>query len=85
MDYVIPPYEEHSGNDFAQVMENTTPGTELRLKVSGHNDVNNPVTLTMMVEMSEGDTGLERLDNYGQILSLVCIKRVFLPLSNELE
>ncbi len=65
LDYVIPPYEEHSGKDFAQVMENTTPGTELRVQVSGHNDVGDPVTLTMMVEVSEGDTGLERLENYG--------------------
>jgi TRAP transporter 4TM/12TM fusion protein len=65
MDYVIPPYTEHSGNEFAQVMENENPGTELRVQVSGHNDVGDPVTLTMLVVVSEGETGAERLENYG--------------------
>jgi TRAP transporter 4TM/12TM fusion protein len=65
MDYVIPPYKEHPGHQFEQVMETQAPGTELRVQVSGHNDVGDPVTLTMLVDVSEGETGAERLESYG--------------------
>ncbi|MGX9415851.1 TRAP transporter permease [Vibrio sp. WJH972] len=65
LDYVMPPYDEHSGKEFAQVMESVTPGTELRVQVDGQNDVGDAVKLTMLVEVSEGETGQERLENYG--------------------
>ncbi|WP_417697257.1 TRAP transporter permease [Psychromonas sp.] len=65
MDYVIPPYDERAGTELVNVMEEVDPGTELRVLVNGQNDVGDPVTLTMLMLVGEGETGQERLENYG--------------------
>ena len=65
LDYVIPPYDERPGTELVNVMSEVEPGTELRILVNGQNDVGDPVTLTMLMEVGEGATGEERVENYG--------------------
>jgi TRAP transporter 4TM/12TM fusion protein len=65
MDYAIAPYEAHSGAELVQSMADVDPGTELRIQVDGHNDIGDPVSLTMLLVVSEGETGEDRLMNYG--------------------
>ena len=65
MDYVVPPYDERPGTELVNVMNEVDPGTELRVLVDGRNDVGDPVTLTMLMTVGEGETGEERLENYG--------------------
>jgi len=65
MDYVFPPYNELAGSEFSQAMNDVAPGTQLRVLVNGHNDVGDPVTLTMLVDVAEGDSAEERMENYG--------------------
>ena len=65
MDYVIPPYDERPGTEFVQAMNNVAPGTQMRILVDGHNDVGDPVTLTMLVTASAGDSAEQKMENYG--------------------
>lgn len=65
MDYAVPPYSELPGSEFAKAMNDVEPGTQMRVLVNGHNDVGDPVTLTMLVNASEGDSAEERIENYG--------------------
>ena len=65
MDYVIPPYDERPGTEFVQAMDSVTPGTQMRILVDGHNDVGDPVTLTMLVTASTGDSAEQKMENYG--------------------
>lgn len=65
MDYIYPPYEERQGSEFVQSMMDVEPGEKLRVLVDGLNEVGDPVTLTMQVIVGEGETGAERLENYG--------------------
>lgn len=65
LDYVIAPYDERPGTELVNVMAEVDPGTELRILVHGQNDVGDAVTLTMLMVVSEGETGEERIENYG--------------------
>ncbi len=65
MDYVIPPYDERPGAELVQSMGDGAPGTELRVLVDGQNDVGDPVTLTMLMIVGEGESGDDRLFDYG--------------------
>lgn len=65
LDYVVPPYDERPGSELAQIMGDAQVSDELRILVDGQNDVGDPVTLTMMVIVAEGETGLDRIENYG--------------------
>jgi TRAP transporter 4TM/12TM fusion protein len=65
MDYVIPPYDEKPGTELVQAMGEVDPGTELRILVDGHNEVGDPVTLTMVIAVAEGDSGEDRIMDYG--------------------
>ena len=65
MDYVVPPYEERAGSELVSAMAEVTPGTELRILVDGQNDVGDPVTLTMLMIVGEGETGEDRIEDYG--------------------
>jgi len=65
LDYVIAPYDQRPGTELVNVMAEVDPGTELRILVNGQNDVGDPVTLTMLMVVSEGETGEDRIENYG--------------------
>ncbi|WP_435236376.1 TRAP transporter permease [Psychromonas sp. PT13] len=65
MDYVVPPYDERTGTELVRSMAEVDPGTELRILVHGQNDVGDAVTLTMLMVVGDGETGEDRLMNYG--------------------
>jgi hypothetical protein len=65
MDYVVPPYEERGSAGLVQAMADVEPGQELRILVKGENDVGDPVTLTMLIEVGDEATGQERVEGYG--------------------
>ncbi|RKF18525.1 TRAP transporter fused permease subunit [Alginatibacterium sediminis] len=65
MDYVVPPYEERTGSQLVQAMADVEPGTQLRILVDGQTEVGDPVKLTMLMEVAEGETGEDRIMNYG--------------------
>jgi hypothetical protein len=65
MDYVVPPYDKYTGSELVQTVGKANPGTELLILVNGQNDVGKHVTLTMLLPVGEGETGEDRLMNYG--------------------
>jgi len=65
MDYVVPPYDERPGTELARSMGEVEPGTELRILVDGQNDVGEPVTLTMLMTVGDGETAEDRVFDYG--------------------
>ncbi|PKH01234.1 C4-dicarboxylate ABC transporter [Psychromonas sp. MB-3u-54] len=65
MDYVVPPYDKYTGSELVQTVGKASPGTELLILVNGQNDVGKHVTLTMLLPVGEGETGEERLMDYG--------------------
>jgi TRAP transporter 4TM/12TM fusion protein len=65
MDYVVPPYDKYTGSELVQTVGKASPGTELLILVNGQNDVGKHVTLTMLLPVGEGETGEDRLMDYG--------------------
>jgi TRAP transporter 4TM/12TM fusion protein len=65
MDYVSPPYENANPAELAKIMGKVEPGTELRTLVDGLNDVGDPITLTMIIDVGDEPTGEERLEAFG--------------------
>ena len=62
---MVPPYNERAGTELVQAMAEVDPGTELRVLVNGQIDVGDPVTLTMLMVVGEGESGDDRLMDYG--------------------
>ncbi|UWR26654.1 TRAP transporter permease [Sulfitobacter sp. S223] len=67
MDMVAPPYSEVASSEIAQAAEGTPAGETLRLRVSGVNDLGDPLEFVALLPMGEGATGAERLDNAGLV------------------
>ncbi len=65
MDYVSPPYQNVDPATLAEVMGEAEPGTQLRTIVDGENDVGDPITLTMLIDVGDEPTGEERLEAFG--------------------
>lgn len=65
MDYVIPPYEKLAPSEFVSSVGKAEPGSEIRLLADGLDDVGDPITLTLIVDVPEGATGEERLEAFG--------------------
>ena len=65
MDYVVPPYENTDPAQLAEVMGQAEPGTQLRALVDGLDDVGDPITLTMIIDVGDEPTGEERLEAFG--------------------
>ncbi len=65
MDYVSPPYENVDPTQIADVMGSVEPGTQLRAIVDGLDDVGDPITLTMVIDVGDEATGPERLEGFG--------------------
>ncbi|WP_420546809.1 TRAP transporter permease [Curvivirga sp.] len=70
MDYVIPPYQERQGTELVQAMGEVPAGTEMRILVDGQNDVGDPVSLTMLMTVGNGEDGQTRIEDYGLELLL---------------
>ncbi|MFD1344129.1 TRAP transporter permease [Litorisediminicola beolgyonensis] len=65
MDMVAPPYNAVAPTEIAQAAENTPEGEPLRLRVSGVNEIGEPLEFTALLPLGEGATGDERLENAG--------------------
>lgn len=65
MDSVIPPYERLAPAQLVTAVGNAEPGSEIRLQADGLDDVGDPVTLTLIIDVPEGASGEERLETFG--------------------
>jgi TRAP transporter 4TM/12TM fusion protein len=65
MDQVVPPYQVLPPSDLVEAMGKAAPGSEIRIEANGLDDVGEPVSLTLIIEVPEGDNGPDRLANFG--------------------
>ncbi|WP_323037012.1 TRAP transporter permease [Pararhodobacter sp.] len=65
MDMMYPPYAAQSPSELVAAAQATAPGSELRLRVSGVNDLGDPLEFVAVLPIGEGATGEERLTNAG--------------------
>ncbi len=65
MDMVSPPYVEESPTELFSAAMATPVNEELRLRVAGVNDLGDPIEFVTLLNMQEGATGEERLENAG--------------------
>ena len=65
MDMVAPPFERVAPSNIEQAAMETPPGGNLRLEVSGVDEVGAPITFVALLPISDGETGEERLLNSG--------------------
>ncbi len=65
MDMIVPPYAETNPAEIVQTIGAQEPGSKMRALVNGTDDVGDPVTLTMVINVGDQKTGEERLEAYG--------------------
>ncbi|MEM9104883.1 MAG: TRAP transporter permease [Pseudomonadota bacterium] len=65
MDYISPPYMDVNPAEIVQVMGDAEPGTQLRAIVDGLDDVGDPITLTMLIDIGDEPDGQQRLEAFG--------------------
>jgi TRAP transporter 4TM/12TM fusion protein len=67
MDMVVAPYSEEAPSAIIETAAATMPGEELRLRVSGLNDLGDPIEFVALLPIGEGATGEEKLAGAGII------------------
>jgi TRAP transporter 4TM/12TM fusion protein len=67
MDMIYPPYAEEAPSEITQAAANTPAGSELRVRVSGMNDLGDPIEFVAIVPIGEGATGEEKLEAAGLV------------------
>jgi TRAP transporter 4TM/12TM fusion protein len=67
MDMVSPPYLEVAPTEISQAALDTPVGEYLRLRVAGLNDLGDPIEFVALLDIEEGATGEERLENAGLV------------------
>jgi hypothetical protein len=65
MDQVVPPFQVFPPSALVQAVGEAPPGSEIRLEANGLDDVGEPISLTLLIEVPEGESGEERLENFG--------------------
>ncbi len=65
MDMVSPPYSEEAPAEIVQAANDTAAGEELRLRISGVNDLGDPIEFVALLPIGEGATGEEKLETAG--------------------
>ena len=65
MDMVAPPYVEEAPAAIAEAAASTPAGEALRLRVSGVNDLGDPIEFVAVLPMGDGATGEEKLEAAG--------------------
>ncbi|UOA13383.1 MULTISPECIES: TRAP transporter permease [Sulfitobacter] len=65
MDMVYPPYSEEAPTEIVQAAEETPAGERLRLRVSGVNDLGDPLEFVALLPIGAGETGAEKLEASG--------------------
>lgn len=67
MDMVYPPYSEEAPTEIVQAAEETPAGERLRLRVSGVNDLGDPLEFVALLPIGAGETGAEKLEASGLV------------------
>ncbi|SDF21398.1 TRAP transporter permease [Sulfitobacter delicatus] len=67
MDMISPPYSEEAPTEIVQAAEETPAGERLRLRVSGVNDLGDPLEFVALLPIGEGETGAEKLEASGLV------------------
>ncbi len=65
MDRVVAPFEDVEASAITEVAAKMKPGDELRLRISGVNEVGAPREFTALLPITEGDSGEDRLKAAG--------------------
>ncbi len=65
MDRIVSPYDDTAANEIVQVADKLEPGTELRMRILGEDDVGNPREFVAILPLGDGADGAERLANAG--------------------
>jgi TRAP transporter 4TM/12TM fusion protein len=65
MDMVIAPYSDEAPAAIVEVAAATEPGEKLRLRVSGVNDLGDPIEFVALLPIGDGATGQDKLDAAG--------------------
>ncbi len=65
MDMIYPPYSEEAPTEIVQAAEETPAGERLRLRVSGVNDLGDPLEFVALLPIGAGETGAEKLEAAG--------------------
>lgn len=65
MDQIVPPFQVLQPSQLIQALGDAEPGNEIRIEANGLDDVGEPVSLTLIIEVPEGANGQERLANFG--------------------
>ncbi len=65
MDRIIDPYKEHSGVELTQVIENAPIGTQLRILLNDIDDLGDPISKTLLIDVEQSQDGQSPLENLG--------------------
>ena len=65
MDMVSPPYQEVAPSEIVQAAANTPVGEDLRIRVSGVNEIGDPIEFVALLPVTEDGTGEEKLESVG--------------------
>lgn len=68
MDKISPRFEQRSPTELVEIFEDLEPGSDLRLRVLGEDDVGRERSFVAPLTVAEGDTGQEKLENTGMEL-----------------
>jgi hypothetical protein len=65
MDMLYPPFERRGGDAFVEVVGKVEPGENLQIRIAGIGPFGDPMEFAVLVEVPEGATGEERVQNMG--------------------
>lgn len=65
MDMIYPPFDDLSPTRFEEALGEATSGDALRLRISGLNDVGDPVEFTALLKVPDGTDGADRMQALG--------------------
>jgi len=65
MDMIYPPFEQRGGEAFVEVVEAAAPGEILQVRIAGMGQFGDPIEFAVLLEVPEGATGEERVQNMG--------------------
>jgi len=65
MDMIVPPYNDLPPSAIEQALADAPVGSELRLRISGVDDIGQPKEFSTILDVPDGATGAERLEQTG--------------------
>jgi len=68
MDLVVSPYNWQAPTTLVRALDEAEVGQELRVRLDGLNEYGDPISFSALVPVVEGETGGERLQNFGLLI-----------------